>query len=202
MKKVLLPVLFCAVSSLSFAQFTTHNVVTTNTSFDPDTVRAQVGDTIGFTVTTGHDVTQVSKSVYWTNGVTPLPGGYVQGVGSDSLVIENTDTLYFVSTPDREYKLVVFVSDIATSLPTSSAIANGIRIYPNPAQSNVTIQLPQALVVQSVSLINGQGSEVLNQNIQAPVSSHNLNVGNLEKGIYQVVISTADKRYVSKIVVQ
>lgn len=203
MKKVLLPVLFCAISSLSIAQqYTTYNVTTTSSSFDPDTLMAEVGDTIAFTITTGHDVTQVSDSVYWANGVDPLPGGFVAGVGNDSLVITTTDTLYFVSSPDRGYKLIVFVSDMSTSLPVSSAVSNGIRVYPNPAQSNVAVQFPQAMHVESVSLVNSHGSEVLNQSVQSSISSHNLNVGNLEKGIYQVVITGSDKRYVSKIVVQ
>jgi hypothetical protein len=64
------------------------------------------------------------------------------------------------------------------------------------------IQLEQFTQVQNISIVNAQGMEVSNQTINANITSYTLNVSSLESGLYQVVISTPEKKIYNKVVVR
>lgn len=206
MKKVFLPILLAFASYASMAQHMKYNIITDGFDFSPDSITVMPKDTVIFTIGGTHDLTQVDSSTWAKNGATPIPNAFfIEGGATDTLIFDTTGVFYYVCSIHANGGMkgkIVIEEDITTSLPVNLASTNGIRIFPNPVQSNVHVQFPQATQVQSISVVNTQGTEVLNQSVQSSISSHNLNVENLEKGIYQVVISAPDKRYVSKIVVQ
>jgi hypothetical protein len=82
------------------------------------------------------------------------------------------------------------------------ASTNFMKIYPNPAVSDLMIQLGQPTQVQNISLVNVQGIEVSDQAINSTISSHSLNVSGIERGLYQIVISTPEKKIYNKVVVR
>jgi hypothetical protein len=79
------------------------------------------------------------------------------------------------------------------------AIGSGLLyMYPNPAISSISIRYTS--VVESVSLIDISGREVMLQQINADAA--NLNIAALSPGIYTVMIHTIDGTGVSRLVKQ
>jgi plastocyanin/DNA/RNA endonuclease YhcR with UshA esterase domain len=74
--------------------------------------------------------------------------------------------------------------------------AVGIKVYPNPASENVTIELPQGNKV--ISLFNITGVEVLH--LETLELQQNLNVGQLPSGVYMLRIAIDGKQAIGKLV--
>jgi len=88
-------------------------------------------------------------------------------------------------------------------VPTVSAAGNWI-IYPNPFDEQLTINARQTNNhIQSVEMYDVLGQLVINQNVDNSTNtSLQLNVSSLAKGMYYVMIRTADADYVQKVVKQ
>jgi hypothetical protein len=98
----------------------------------------------------------------------------------------NTDFTQFVITSDLG---TVYYDNIylhKNTLATSSFVAANIKMYPNPATTNFTIEAPQT--VESVSVYNLLGQEVLSLSPNTKVAT--VDVTNLQVGVYVVKIST------------
>lgn len=203
MKKVVLPALLACISLGALAQKALHQVSTASGDFDPATLSIEQGDTVLFTVTGTHTATQVSEATYLANGTTPLAGGFNISAGVQKVVFNEEGTVYYICIPHVQFGMKgTIVVGTPLSIGASPALVNGIKVYPNPAQSSVTVQFPEVTQVQSISLMNAQGGEVLREAINGSISSRMINTADLEKGVYQVLISSPNKRYASKIVVQ
>ncbi len=70
-----------------------------------------------------------------------------------------------------------------------NASVDGIKVYPNPATDQITVEA--IANVRNITLINYLGQPVMNMDVNGQ-SSQQLNVSNLESGIYFVRFTTAD----------
>ena len=101
---------------------------------------------------------------------------------------------------------VVHVIDavLLPSQPTSIQNKNmdlHVKLYPNPAQNVVNIDLLNTILVdQNVKILDISGKVVLSSVLGN--SSSSLNIENLRSGIYFMVINTASERIVEKLIVQ
>ncbi len=83
---------------------------------------------------------------------------------------------------------------------------SGIQVFPNPSEDfcNVSYEAKKANTVQ-MRLLDIKGSEVVptkNLVTQIGINTHKINLSNLAKGVYQLVLSTEDGVSHQKIVVQ
>lgn len=94
---------------------------------------------------------------------------------------------------------VKWTVDNITSI-TENKIESNFKLYPNPAQTNATLNFDKGLNFdrQEVQLINILGEQVLVESIRKGVKSHDLNVENLPKGIYFVNVVINGERVNSK----
>jgi len=82
----------------------------------------------------------------------------------------------------------------------SSAEKTSFAMYPNPANEQITIQMPKETAQAQVNIVNLSGqvvhSEALNSNNQT------ISVNHLSQGIYTVVISSSNANMVQKLVIE
>ena len=107
------------------------------------------------------------------------------------------------SLPDRDGSFVINgISRISYTTSVSGYDAEtGARIYPNPAKELITIALDGFVDDYSLTIRDLMGRAVLNQNINSS-PRQTIYVGNLTKGVYQVVIRLPGKRITKKLVIQ
>ena len=92
---------------------------------------------------------------------------------------------------------------LITSIPNtqnSSLNTNSLAVYPNPTNGIVTIELPPKSTSASFRLLNINGIEVFNQNINS--SYNQIDVSHLSKGIYFYRYRDKKQGYAGKLVVQ
>ena len=138
----------------------------------------------------------------WMN----VSGSFVADGGEDHMIIGNfsndagTDTIVANSGSSSKvcYYQVDDVSLIQCFAGLDENTADLVSLFPNPASESITIQLENALGVQSISIINAIGKEVMQ------VSSPSTNGGvitltdmNIPDGVYIVRMFT-DKGLVNK----
>ncbi|GGG20684.1 hypothetical protein GCM10011344_21710 [Dokdonia pacifica] len=89
------------------------------------------------------------------------------------------------------------LSDTLLTVKEEQSITSRFKLFPNPAPSNVTIELPeeQAIVIQDITMYNSLGQRVLSTNETI------INTSQFPKGIYIVQIRTAEGIASKKLIV-
>ena len=75
-------------------------------------------------------------------------------------------------------------------------IANAVIVYPNPTNSNVTIE---AKGMRHIAVVNSLGQVVYDADIEADMTQ--LNLGQFKAGIYMIRINTEDGLTVKRVTV-
>ena len=73
-----------------------------------------------------------------------------------------------------------------------------IRLYPNPANSNFTLTIPESIIGSNIKIYNSLGQLVLEQNIKSAVQ--NISIQNLANGIYCYFIDNNEKNIFGKLI--
>ncbi len=92
------------------------------------------------------------------------------------------------------------VTPLATGL-TFAPNAEGIKLYPNPAVSNITLQSNAVLEKAELKIMNVLGEIVL-QKVITNTYSAEIDISALAKGIYIVQIGTPNSRHTEKLIKQ
>ena len=205
MKKIVLNTCLIALSSLTMNAQSIFNVnVASGLKYSPSTISISEGDSIKFMASNFHPLQEVSKTTWDANDNTPLVGGF-ECVVNCKVKFPKAGEYYYVCfnhAGSSMKGIITVTSPTGLFNESNSNSNNGVKIYPNPAVSDLMIQLEQATQVQNISMVNAQGIEVSNQAINSTISSHTLNVSGFESGLYQVVISTSEKKIYNKVVVR
>lgn len=133
------------------------------------------------------------------NGKTFFETGRVKGVGNASATshYDFTDRDFSKGITYYRLKQVDFDGKYAYSriVAVDAPSADGLRFYPNPVQSMLSIELPdQRNGFVNAELINASGQKVMvHERIALQNGKFQIPVGKLAAGVYQVVIS-ADGR--------
>ena len=91
---------------------------------------------------------------------------------------------------------------LITSIPNtqnSQLNTNSLAVYPNPTNGIVTIELPKESTSGSFRLLNINGKEVFNQNLNS--SANQIDVSHLSKGIYFYRYRDNKQGYAGKLVI-
>jgi hypothetical protein len=134
---------------------------------------------------------------------------YVGGTNSNSAspkVIFNEKGVYDIklsasySAGSDDTLKTAFINVIATGLSDYSEISN-LQVYPNPTNGNIQISGEFGKTAQ-VQLIDIQGKIVFENLIETPENLFNLNLAELNKGIYFIQIQSNGKRSIEKLILQ
>ena len=83
-----------------------------------------------------------------------------------------------------------YTINIIPALSTESFVKNTFAMYPNPTNSQVTIDLGAATNLRSVSIYALSGQEIIRENVNSSTSTHTMNVNRLATGVYLVKVTT------------
>ncbi|MEN9522889.1 MAG: hypothetical protein RL065_1266 [Bacteroidota bacterium] len=113
-----------------------------------------------------------------------------------------TVSYYGTSVNNREVlnsEEIKLYSGSTTGINSISQTDNGISIYPNPAQSSLTINFnDEKNVLKKVELRNNLGQVILELKTNEPLS--NLDISKFARGFYFVKVSSSNKESVSKFI--
>ena len=89
-----------------------------------------------------------------------------------------------------------------TSLAASTFLQNGIRLYPNPAKTELSLTNTNNLHLKSFTIIDLSGKVVLQQTLST-MPLYTINVATIAKGLYMAVVETqSGNRMTSKIAIE
>jgi hypothetical protein len=88
--------------------------------------------------------------------------------------------------------------DATTMIAQNPVEYNGIKISPNPAKNNITIEIPQIVKEITLTISNINGKELTSQQIRD--STTQIDISNLASGIYFVKLITEKTVEVRKII--
>jgi hypothetical protein len=75
-----------------------------------------------------------------------------------------------------------------------------LKVYPNPAKKNITIEIPEAQVENSLAIYNLKGQELIKQ--ESKDSKSQIDISNLTNGIYFVKLVTDKVVMTRKIIIE
>ncbi len=95
----------------------------------------------------------------------------------------------------------VKVYNFCTGMIASQSTLN---VYPNPATSQITIKVPKEVNSKNkvVQLINSAGTVVLTEKIYTYTNTLDIDLSNLKKGIYQIILRAGTETRQTKIIKQ
>lgn len=161
MKKIYFLLFAVIALGASTAQAVTYTVNISGTSYAPDVVNANVGDTIFIQASGNHPLMEVSQSTWDANGTTMLPGGFGTQTATFMVIPTTAGTIYYVCTAHVgccDMKGLINVSS-TTGILDPNAVSN-LQVYPTVVKGGeFTIAGNNELMLGSTLLlynINGQ----------------------------------------------
>ncbi len=132
------------------------------------------------------------------SGPAELTGNKVKFTGPGTVTIrafQDGNSQFFAATPvDRTFAVLAV-------LGLEPDWADALKLYPIPAQSQLTVEMPASVAIEQLSLANLTGSTVIRQPSRTRSSMATLWVGDLPKGVYVLTVQTG-KGVVSRKVVK
>lgn len=95
------------------------------------------------------------------------------------------------SNPDNQYGYGIPDFALALQLDVPNVVKPVFMLYPNPAQSTITIAFPQGIQAVRLTLYNNLGQVVGQQAVNA--SKSNVSLQNLTAGVYSYTVSSANQ---------
>ena len=144
---------------------------------------------IGAQATVVQSYTNSSAAAYTTHTATftaPTSGIYYFGIHNN--------------TPQASIETFLFLDSISltTNLSTISNLISNINIYPNPTENFLNISNPNNVEIKSISVVDINGRIVKNQSN----SLSQINVSDLNAGVYFVTIEAAEGKTTKKFIKQ
>jgi hypothetical protein len=140
-----------------------------------------------------------TKTVSFTNATTAVLPLYIgSGMSGGSLTGQLDDIGIWnrVLTPSEISALQIDDLSIASNASGKNSFIN---VYPNPANSNLTLELSSGFSDANVQIFNALGALVYKQTINEPTTVINMNA---PAGIYFVKVSNREKMYTQKLIIE
>jgi plastocyanin len=126
-----------AIAGAASAQ-TTYDLTNGGTTFVPDVINMQVGDSIHLAISAPHTCTEVSQATWIANGNTSN-GGFNYPSGVHTFALNTAGTYYYVCIPHAGMSMKgVFNVESGVGVPEQEANAV-LQLSPNPANTSVHI---------------------------------------------------------------
>lgn len=181
---------------------TTHKIsIVAGPAYSPSQLHINVGDTVVFPANGGHPLVEVTEQTFNAGGTTQKTDGFACQTNCKQ-VFPTAGTFYYACA---FHSGLGMKGSIIVTPPTglqTLELSSKVHLFPNPANAQVNIQFGTSTAVQSIELIDANGFKALQQVVAAPISSYQFSVAGLASGLYQVVVTTADKRLTGKLMVK
>ena len=175
MKKTLLGVLLLAGMQL-FA--TTHTITVKNFGFEPSALNVEVGDVIEWKWESGTHTT-TSKNI--PSGATSWNDAMSSTDPNFSYTITELGVYDYVCTPHEGNGMIASITSAAVATGLDFRTINETEIFPNPFHNQLTVDNNEFTKYQMFSVA---GYLVKEENLY----NKSINTGDLEKGIYFLVL--------------
>jgi len=153
--------------------------------FTPNTITITYGDTVNFSITSIHDAREVSEATWNSNKSSALTGGFQTKFGGGTVLPEklSVGTHYYVCTPHASVgmKGIIIVENKNTDVIDMN-IENHIKIYPNPANEYIEINLTSDLIGKEFYIADQNGNVVYIDRLNSEIVKIDLTI--LSSGIY------------------
>ena len=206
MKKIFL--LFFSISVLfKVSVAATFTVTNVGTTFSPASITINVGDIINFTLSSAHNVLEVTQDTWNANGTTAKANGFSLPYGGGQHTFDVAGTYYYVCVPHASLgmKGTIIVST-ATGIEAVSSSDASVILYPNPASDFIKISyILDSRANVSITMLNNVGSEVaafVSEFRNSGKQEDTYAIDKFPKGVYVVRIKYGAHEYVKKIVIQ
>jgi plastocyanin len=206
MKKTLFfaSILILATGILYSAQYTITN---SGTTFSPDSISINPGDTVIFELGGAHNAVEVSAATYLANGNTSN-GGFELPFGGGTVTFPDPGIHYFVCFPHASMgmKGIINVSG-STALSEKTDPIQGIIVSPNPATDYFNLAFT-AIKASDYSIwlsdITGATISVLSHaTLTSGLNKQTFMIDRtLSPGLYFVYLTSGENTYTSKLVIQ
>ena len=163
------------------------------------------GTVVKFFVKDGKDEDHVSELLIFVNGISnqmnntdAKTNGKKRNI--ETVVVSLTGNIDLTKLNfDLIGDQVQLKESSASILANEGMVFKDLKVYPNPSQDLMTIDLPSQLENDvTITVLNSQGKQVQTQVINA--KSNTLDVSNWQAGIYLIEISYEDSRIVKRFV--
>lgn len=200
MKKLTFALIFLfSFPGLSYS--VTHTITNVGTTFSPNTITINLGDTVIFALSSLHNAVEVNQTTWNANGTTSN-GGFSLGFGGGTIVLQTTGTYYYVCTVHASLgmKGIIIVNQTTDMNSIETVTPQEFRLmqnFPNPfnPQTEINFQLNRADHV-SLKIYNLLGAEIttlIDGEVSAGEHRVEWNAANLPSGIYFYKFTSSDK---------
>ena len=165
------------------------------------------GTVVKFYIKEGREQDHVEELLIFINGISNQMNDSKPEVNGKS---RNIETVVVSVTGNIDLKQINFdlIGDQIQSKQSSAKILSeesmvfkDLKVYPNPSQDRVTIDLPSELNNNvNITVLNAQGKQVQTQVINA--QSNTLDISDLQAGVYLIQFTYDDSRIVKRFVKQ
>lgn len=203
-RKILQINAFIVGSCLSVFAQQTHNITFNGFAYFPAEKTIFVGDKVNFPASSFHPFSEVSKATWDANGNTPKTGAFAVDAKQNFVQTFDKAGDYFyvcVAHAGGGMKGKITVNN-PLGLMNSSASSSDFKTFPNPSEESTTLMFKEGTQIQSISLINSQGIEVFNNQVNSFIEEYTLNTSNFETGFYQVIVTSSYKKLYSRIIIK
>lgn len=142
--------------------------------------------------------TQLSDGPAWAYGAFAFL--YSPNITKQNKETEYAKILFYGGSSDfvnYNEETWVYTTDIEISTNINETENNKIKIYPNPATSQISFTIPSTESIVSIKIYN-QNGQIIQQIIKPDQTT--INISGLIPGLYFIRIDTEANRYISKII--
>jgi plastocyanin len=173
-------------------------------AFSPNDITITEGDTVKFAIGGSHNAVEVSQSTWNNNQSTALNGGFSVGFGGGTLLPAKLPVgiHYYVCTPHAAFGMKGIIRVVAKTVSAveSDNFENTITIAPNPSSGIFKILLPQTSRENMlIEIYDFNTKLVLRKEIS---QSEEINISNVNQGIYVIKMIAASGIKYSKLIVE
>jgi plastocyanin len=203
MKKILLLVILMTLTGN--VVFSNHyTIINVGTTFSPDTLAINAGDTVTFSIISSHNAVEVSKATYEANGSTKN-GGFSLPYGGGTVIFNNGGTYYYVCQPHAYLKMKGMIT-VSGGTSVNTLTNPDFNVFPNPASENIKIVYSVASKSNvSIKLVDEVGKVVstIVSGTRNPGQWENIYTINnsIKSGIYFLTINVGGKSYSKKLTI-
>jgi len=186
-KYLLIAIFFLSLNGLLDAATVT--VVNINTTFSPDEVHINPGDTIIFSIGSTHNVVEVSEETWNANGNTSN-GGFTLDFGGGELVLNSPGTYYYVCEPHASLgmKGIIVVASVTEVSETGKSGEFLLNAYPNPLSDQLSLEFNitefTSLQIELFDITGRRVLTLVNNEYSPGIYTETLDIGDLKPGKY------------------
>lgn len=205
MKTLLFTLLMCSFFLYGFS--TSWNITNVGYAFSPDSLTIDEGDNLNFILESTHNAVEVSQSVWFANGNSPVVGFSVPyGGGTVEAAQLTIGTHFYVCSPHVSMGMKGKVSVRAISGIDVSKNEKDFMVYPNPVidKFNIKFYLTESKLLE-IELFDVQGKLVKILVPKASFSGAFLRSFELQKGmapgVYIIRMTLDNVHFFKKVIV-